>query len=79
MRCSRCKETWLARPEDAVELVAAVPAMAAANQATEDDAAAQWDAMAREESDSGHEAPEVESPSTPPPNITSRRGGMSVL
>src|SRR5437899_1646811 len=25
VRCSRCKETWLARPEDAVELAAAAP------------------------------------------------------
>ena len=28
VRCSRCKEVWLARPEDAVEVAAAVPAMA---------------------------------------------------
>src|ERR1035438_6261259 len=26
VRCSRCKEVWLARPEDAVEIVAKVPA-----------------------------------------------------
>ena len=30
VRCSRCKEVWLARPEDATEIVAPVPAMAAA-------------------------------------------------
>ena len=30
VRCSRCKEVWLARPEDAIELAAAVPAAAAA-------------------------------------------------
>ena len=29
VRCSRCKEVWLARPEDATELAAPVPAMAA--------------------------------------------------
>ena len=63
VRCSRCKETWLARPEDAIEMAAAVPAMAASHQAAEDDAAAQWDAMAREESDTGRDAPEVDSPS----------------
>src|SRR6267378_3951370 len=61
VRCSRCKETWLARPEDAVEMAAAVPAMAAARQTTENDAAAEWDAMAREES--SQDAPEVDSPS----------------
>ncbi len=63
VRCSRCKETWLARPEDAIELAAAVPAMAASGQAAESDAAAQWDAMAREESDTGQDTPEVDSPS----------------
>ena len=25
VRCSRCKETWLARPEDAIEILAAIP------------------------------------------------------
>lgn len=67
VRCSRCKETWLARPEDAVEMAVAAPAMAQSRQAAEDDAAAQWDAMAREESDAsqetGRDAPEVDSPS----------------
>lgn len=69
VRCSRCKETWLARPEDAVEMAAAVPALASSRQTTEDDAAAEWDAMAREESgrdtaqDTGDDAPEVDSPS----------------
>ncbi len=28
VRCSRCKEVWLARPEDAIEVAAAEPAMA---------------------------------------------------
>ena len=63
VRCSRCKETWLARPEDAIEMAVAMPGMAASRQAAEDDAAAQWDAMAREESDTGQDAPEVDSPS----------------
>lgn len=44
-------------------MAAAMPAMAASRQAAEDDAAAQWDAMAREESDAGQDAPEVDSPS----------------
>ena len=63
VRCSRCKEVWLARPEDAVEAEAPVPAMAAAGQAAgEDDAAAEWEAMAREEAAEQH-APHVDSPS----------------
>ncbi len=57
VRCSRCKEVWLARPEDAVEI--AVPAMAAANQSAGSDAAAEWEAMARQEE---VETPVVESP-----------------
>ena len=62
VRCSRCKEVWLARPEDAV---AAAPAMAAASQSGGNfdgntDPAAEWDALAREEA--GHETPVVDSP-----------------
>jgi hypothetical protein len=63
VRCSRCKEVWLARPEDAVEeATAPVPAMAAASQAAaHDDAAAEWEAMAREQE--AQETPVVDSPS----------------
>jgi predicted Zn finger-like uncharacterized protein len=61
VRCSRCKEVWLARPEDAVEMTPA-RAMASASQTSgEDDAAAEWEAMARE--DDGQETPVVDSPS----------------
>src|SRR6202021_1605152 len=60
VRCSRCKEVWLARPEDATEIVAPVPAMAAAGN---QDAAAEWDALAREDSGQDHETPVVDSPS----------------
>jgi predicted Zn finger-like uncharacterized protein len=60
VRCSRCKEVWLARPEDATEVAA--PAMAVASaQAGATDAAAEWDALARE--DDGQETPVVDSPS----------------
>jgi hypothetical protein len=53
---------WLARPEDAIEIPAPVPAMAAAGQSTtEADAAAEWEALARE--DEGQDAPVVDSPS----------------
>jgi predicted Zn finger-like uncharacterized protein len=46
VRCSRCKEVWLARPEDATELKA--PAMAEAETGGAD-AAAGWDAVARQQ------------------------------
>jgi predicted Zn finger-like uncharacterized protein len=54
VRCSRCKLTWLARPDDMLETVA--PAMASA--AGRRDVAAEWNAVARED---GH-IPVVESP-----------------
>lgn len=63
VRCSRCKETWLARPEDVVK--AANPMVAAAGGQTgdADDAAAEWDAMAREDDGLEQDAPVVDSPS----------------
>jgi predicted Zn finger-like uncharacterized protein len=64
VRCSRCKEVWLARPEDATELAAPVPAMAeAATQAGTDDAAAEWEALARQEQGPERDPPVVDSPS----------------
>jgi len=57
VRCSRCKEVWLARPEDAV---AAAPAMAGGQSGRYPDPAAEWDAMAREEP--GARTPIVDSP-----------------
>ncbi|MDB5576689.1 MAG: thioredoxin [Bradyrhizobium sp.] len=60
VRCSRCKEVWLARPEDATELAVAVPAMASA-QAGADDTLAEWEAMAAEDDSAG--TPVVDSPS----------------
>ena len=62
VRCSRCKEVWLARPEDATELAVAAPAMAQASaQAGADDTLAEWEAMAAE--DDSAETPVVDSPS----------------
>ncbi len=61
VRCSRCKEVWLARPEDAIE-IAPTRAMATASQPSgEADAAAEWEAMAREED--SQQPPIVDSPS----------------
>src|SRR5690349_18201216 len=60
VRCSRCKEVWLARPEDAVEPVAAEPVMAEASRSAERrdaELAAQWNTVEAEET------PVVDSPS----------------
>jgi predicted Zn finger-like uncharacterized protein len=65
VRCSRCKETWLARSEDAIEMAAAMPAtMPSSAQSAPPaahDAGAEWEALAREEE--GQDAPVVDSPS----------------
>ena len=58
VRCSRCKETWLARPEDAIEMADAMPATmpdpAQSAPPAENDAAAEWEALAREDDGPGH-------------------------
>jgi len=58
VRCSRCKEVWLARPEQAVAMAASAPAAA-----DSDDAAAEWERMASEDASAGQDAPVVDSPS----------------
>jgi predicted Zn finger-like uncharacterized protein len=64
VRCSRCKEVWLARPEDATDVAAQIPAMAeASRQAADQDAAAEWDALAREDESQEQDTPVVDSPS----------------
>jgi predicted Zn finger-like uncharacterized protein len=64
VRCSRCKEVWLARPEDATNLAAPVPAMAEASApAGTDDTAAEWEALARDEQTPEEDPPIVDSPS----------------
>ncbi|WP_027552386.1 MJ0042-type zinc finger domain-containing protein [Bradyrhizobium sp. Cp5.3] len=61
VRCSRCKETWVAHPEDAIE-EAPIPAMAAANQADDQsDLAEQWNSYARD--DGAADTPVIDSPS----------------
>jgi predicted Zn finger-like uncharacterized protein len=64
VRCSRCKEVWLARPEDAVSIQALAPAMADGN----DPASNPHPTAARNEAAGGeiardHDTPVVESPS----------------
>src|SRR5438477_12781520 len=51
VRCSRCKEVWLARPQDAMEALAPEPAMAEASppESTADAAPAEWAAIAGDE------------------------------
>jgi predicted Zn finger-like uncharacterized protein len=70
VRCSRCKGVWLARPDDAVDMAAPVPAMAAAGQvAGHEDAAAEWEALAREDTPE-EDAPEEETPHVDSPSIS---------
>jgi predicted Zn finger-like uncharacterized protein len=57
VRCSRCKEVWLARPEDALEF--ASHAMAGADDADE---AAEWNSYAHEQGGES-DTPHVDSPS----------------
>ena len=61
VRCSRCKEIWLARPEDAIEVAAVVPAMAAAGD--QQDAADEWERLAAEGDTETQDTPVVDSPS----------------
>ena len=64
VRCSRCKEVWLARPEDATNLAAPVSAMAEVSApAGTDDTAAEWEALARDEQTPEADPPIVDSPS----------------
>ncbi|WP_199751686.1 MJ0042-type zinc finger domain-containing protein [Bradyrhizobium sp. RP6] len=61
VRCSRCKETWIAHAEDAIE-EASVPAMAAASRGDDQsDLAEQWNSYAND--DGAADAPVVDSPS----------------
>jgi predicted Zn finger-like uncharacterized protein len=61
VRCSRCKEIWLARPEDAVEMADAMPNAAQSAPPATSSAEDDWEAMARE--DDGQDTPVVDSPS----------------
>ena len=63
VRCSRCKEVWLARPEDAIE-AAPVAAMAeAGDEAAAPATASPWDIQAEGDDSHEQEIPVVESPS----------------
>ena len=58
VRCARCKEVWLARPEDAIEPAAAMAT--AGRSAREREIADEWNAAAGE--DDAGSAPHVDSP-----------------
>src|ERR1700712_2737665 len=59
VRCSRCREVWLARREDGVT----APAMAGGPEAGTTNAAAEWEALAGDDDDVPTGPPEVDSPS----------------
>ena len=59
VRCSRCKEVWLARPEEAIAMAAPVAATAGDG----DDVAAEWERMANDDADTEQGIPVVDSPS----------------
>ena len=63
VRCSRCKEVWLARPEDAIEAAPVVAMAEAGGQAAAQASAAPWDARAEGGNSQQQEIPVVESPS----------------
>ena len=63
VRCSRCKEVWLARPEEAIDTVALQPAMAEANHPHEETDAAEWNTAADRDGNGERDAPVIDSPS----------------
>jgi predicted Zn finger-like uncharacterized protein len=64
VRCSRCKEVWLARPQDAIKIKPPEPAMAHADEpAGGADAASEWEALARQHESENEQAPVIDSPS----------------
>jgi predicted Zn finger-like uncharacterized protein len=64
VRCSRCKEVWLARPEDAVNIQALVPSMAGGGgQAPNSAVAAGRNDPLGSKLEQDHDTPVVESPS----------------
>jgi len=63
VRCSRCKEVWLARPEDAVHIQALAPAMADGDDQAPNPAVAGRNGPVGGEIEQDHRTPVVESPS----------------
>jgi predicted Zn finger-like uncharacterized protein len=63
VRCSRCKEVWLARPEDAIEAAPVVAMAEAGDEAAAPATASPWDIQAEGDDSQEQEIPVVESPS----------------
>jgi predicted Zn finger-like uncharacterized protein len=63
VRCSRCKETWLAHPEDLVSVEAMTPSLADAAGSGTDPYAAGWGDAAAGGDAEGDDSPLVDSPS----------------
>jgi predicted Zn finger-like uncharacterized protein len=65
VRCARCKEMWLARPEQSASAGPAMPALASAGAAHDPDdrEAVEWDEPASSETHSPVETPIIDSPS----------------
>src|ERR1700754_2314087 len=63
VRCSRCKEVWLARPEDAVNIEALAPAMADGDDPAANQVVVDRNGPAGSEIEQDHHTPVVESPS----------------
>jgi predicted Zn finger-like uncharacterized protein len=61
VRCSRCKEVWLARPEDAVSIPALVPSMADGGDPAPSPPVAGWNGPAGGEIEQDQHTPVVES------------------
>jgi predicted Zn finger-like uncharacterized protein len=82
VRCSRCKQVWLARPEDAVFIQALTPSMAdGGDQAPNSPPAAARNEPAGSEFEQDHATPVVESPSISaelPAGGEASRGASSV-
>lgn len=63
VRCSRCKETWLAYPEELARTEALVPSMADGTGSGGDPDAEGWGDTGQEDGGQGDDTPTVESPS----------------
>jgi len=64
VRCSRCKEVWLARPEDAIEVATPAPAMAPASRETaEQHASTGGEPVGPRDHGGAGQPPHVDSPS----------------
>jgi len=63
VRCSRCKETWLAHPEELASAEAPVPELASAAAAGNDPNDAGWGDLGADDEGTDGDAPMVDSPS----------------